>query len=215
MPVHEVKRRACASRPNNVYVMPAQRGHRARGTACFALVRRPGRAGARLPIDHLLPLPGRAVQEPGDRRRPLRHAVRRRARPSGDQGRGRRHVRAGRGVRAVPGHAARARSPRERWTSCFAARRSRASSRGWAGTPTCARARRPGPRKAGAESQTCAQILALLRRATGVDFTDYRQTTVKRRIARRMALEEDREPRELPRCSARSRGRRRRSTRTS
>jgi two-component system CheB/CheR fusion protein len=41
------------------------------------------------------------------------------------------------------------------------------------------------PRIEGPDHQ---RILALLRTATGVDFSGYRQTTVKRRIARRMAL---------------------------
>ncbi len=39
------------------------------------------------------------------------------------------------------------------------------------------------------------QILALLRRVTGVDFSHYRQTTVKRRISRRMALKKADSPR--------------------
>ncbi len=44
-----------------------------------------------------------------------------------------------------------------------------------------------GPR-AEAEAGDVARILALLRDATGVEFSHYKQTTVRRRIARRMAL---------------------------
>jgi two-component system CheB/CheR fusion protein len=38
------------------------------------------------------------------------------------------------------------------------------------------------------EAADHAKILSILRSTTGVDFTNYRQTTVKRRVARRMAL---------------------------
>jgi two-component system, chemotaxis family, CheB/CheR fusion protein len=49
---------------------------------------------------------------------------------------------------------------------------------------------RPAPRKPEPELELAdhTRILSVLRTATGVDFTGYRQTTVKRRIARRMAL---------------------------
>src|SRR6185437_8583384 len=38
------------------------------------------------------------------------------------------------------------------------------------------------------EAPPIAEILALLRQRTGVDFTHYKQTTIQRRIHRRMAL---------------------------
>ena len=46
----------------------------------------------------------------------------------------------------------------------------------------------PGPQGEAEAESNFGKILLRLRAATGVDFSDYRDTTIKRRIARRMAL---------------------------
>ena len=46
----------------------------------------------------------------------------------------------------------------------------------------------PAPAEASVDGQAFAGIFRILQRETGVDFTDYRQTTVRRRIARRMIV---------------------------
>ena len=137
-----------------------------------------------------VPVPGRHPEEPGRRRDPLRQRHRRRASAS-------RTIKAAGGVTFAqdepsarhPGMPRAAVAGRQRRPRPAAAgHRPRAGS-GSPAIPTPASddaaARRPASRPHG---DPITEILDLLRARTGVDFTHYKQTTIRRRILRRMAL---------------------------
>ena len=54
--------------------------------------------------------------------------------------------------------------------------------------PSLRRVPRPSPDERPAAGSAQEKVFAILKRATGVDFRSYRQTTIKRRVSRRMVL---------------------------
>jgi two-component system CheB/CheR fusion protein len=60
----------------------------------------------------------------------------------------------------------------------------------------------PTPQQLFDDSHAMDKVLATVRRRTGVDFRLYKQATVQRRLARRMAVQNNRDPGGLPRPSA-------------
>ncbi len=183
--VHEVKE-GMPVEINNVYLIPPNT-NMALTDGRLALTPRKATPGTHMPIDHLFRSLAEIQKQPGRRRRPVRRRHRRHARPAGHQGRGRHHLRPGREVGQANQHAAQRRPRRQRRLRA-AARRHR--PRADAHRPPSLRPRAdPGRSKpAPTEDSNVADILALLRAALGVDFTHYKQTTIKRRILRRMAL---------------------------
>ena len=183
MPVMEVQDEPTVE-PNHVYVIPPDRKHdHRRGGRCNCCR---ARSRGAAPADRsVLPLAGRGPGAPGHRRGPVRHRHRRHPRAGGDQGRGRHHLRPG---RDGPARAAcrTAPSPPAAWTSCCPRTRSPARSSASASTRT--RCRRPRPAETDDEPNL-AQVVQLLRHATGVDFTHYKSNTLYRRITRRMVLQ--------------------------
>ena len=183
---------------------PAERAHRARGRA-------PARAAAQRPTrDRPLPRrllprvaggPARATarsrsSSPAWARDGVEGAARR-------EGAGRDRARAGPGTarfdsmpRAAIGTGlADARAP--------AGRARRTSSSRSRATPYAADPPSPGPRDLQIAEAQSEQLVELLREASGgVDFSHYKQPTIKRRILRRMALNRVERPRRLPRAPA-------------
>src|SRR6185295_6493713 len=54
--------------------------------------------------------------------------------------------------------------------------------------PYVRRERPPAPEVPGFDTNDYGRLLAIVRTVTGVDFSGYRQTTIRRRVERRMAL---------------------------
>ena len=133
------------------------------------------------------------AQDRADRRRPLRHRVRRRRRAARDQGGGRHHDRAGPGDGAST-TACRAPRSRPGWSTwcCrraeIAARAGRASPRTPSSRPRAAAASAEATPPSSPRDDQLARIFALLRSASGVDFTHYKLPTIHRRLQRRMVL---------------------------
>ena len=191
MPVSEVKGDT-AVEPNHVYVTPGQQGRRDRRRHAEAGPAHQHARAEHMPIDSFLRTLAEAQGPQGGRRDPVRDRLGRDARSEGDQG-GRRHR-----LRPGPESAAYDGMPRSAIASgCvdfvlppdeIAQELSRLSRHPYVITPkrTSARTSRRPSRRRG--RMACSAILALLRQATGADFSAYKPPTIKRRIARRMAL---------------------------
>ena len=215
LPVTEVTDGMAVS-PDHVYVIPPNANM---AIAQGVLQLTPRGDGARpAPAGRfLLPLAGRGPAEPGHRRGPLGHRLRRHAGAGGDQGGRRHHLRPGREVRpSTP--ACRASAVASGCVDFVLPPDEIARELARIGRhPVPARPRPAAEAEAEPPSGgVSAKILGRLRSATGVDFSHYRDTTIQRRIARRMALHKQESLRGLRAASWRpTRPRSRPSTATS
>ncbi len=174
--------------PNCAYIIPPNRDMAlSERRAPAAGTRRPARPAPAHRL--LLPLPGPGPARAGHRHRALGHRQRRHTGRARHQGR-RRHGH-GPGPRDPPSTTAcrAAPSPPAWWTSCCRRQRCLPSS-----SPTSPRASAShGParfrRSAGPEN-ALKKIFVLLRDQTGHDFSQYKPSTVQRRIERRMAVQQ-------------------------
>ena len=174
--------------PNTVYVTPAAQD----------VTIEQGVLKLKSPSD-LRPPPSRRFvprfsrPRPQDRcggRGPLRHGRRRRGRRAGRESeqaaRPWRRTQAPPSTRACP----RTRSPPARSISSFLSRCSHDNYRSSLDTRSlCRSARRPARSALSAEDPILADLLTLVRSATKADFSHYKQSTVMRRISRRMAMQ--------------------------
>ena len=183
MPVTEVRGETRAE-ANHVYVI-APRCNLGISDGVLQTPPRPA-SGRNMPIDSFLAQPGGGPRQQGARRGSVGNRIGRDAGPSGDQGRGRDHVRSGNGTAkfdSMPRSAIAAGVAdfvlppagiaRQLVAIAREPRRSRSS--------LTRRLEPPGDAE-------LAKILRLVRIATGVDFTHYKHGTLARRIKRRMAL---------------------------
>ena len=112
----------------------------------------------------------------------------------GDQGGRRRDVRAGRSERAASPACRRAPSPAAPWIWCCRPKTSPRSSPSFRRIRTCADLGRGAP--GAATGDEFHEVIAALHHVSGVDFSQYRDTTIKRRTARRMLLRGFKSPRD-------------------
>ena len=179
-----------ALRPDHVYVIPPNTSLTLEHGILQA--RTPRRSPRAAPADRsLLQVPGRGPPGRRDRRDPVGDRLRRHARSGGDQGRRAASPSPRTSFGQVSQHAAQRDRAAAASTSSCPPRRSRASWPGSAGIPMWHPPRRPGrpdgrPR---GRRATSSESWPSLRSTVGVDFSDYRDTTIKRRILRRMVLQ--------------------------
>ena len=180
MPVVEVSD-GIAVEPDHVYVIPPNKNMTIRkGT--LRLAPRSELSGLQRPIDDFSIASGGGAGQRGHWRGPLRHGIGRHLRAEGDQGSRRRDLRA----RSENGPMARHADERDhrrfrRFRSIAQAHRRRTGAHR---APSL-----PGGRAGSAGRQRTGQDLPDPSVRRGVDFRLYKQATVRRRIARRMALQ--------------------------
>ena len=170
--------------PDYVYLIPPDADLAVKGGQVVLTPRGARRAAAhahRPPV----PLSGRGPEEPRRRRRPVGRRHGRHPGPQGDQGGGRHHLRPGRKVGPPRQHAAQRHRRRLGRLRAAARERSPASCCASPAIPTPPiRTPADGPEARGSWTASSASC----RGSSGVDFTQYKRTTITRRIRRRMAL---------------------------